>query len=312
MNLDSIFRKTAYGGWLAIWLGETRARFAHVKRGERPVVLSLEEREWDAADSKALERLTKQVRVNRYRCTTLFSQADYQILLVESPNVKREELTAAVRWRIKDMIDYQVNDATIDVLPVPELAAPQRPASVYVVAAKNETVRQVMTRFDGARIPLAVIDIPDAAQRNIAALYETAERALLTLSFDADGGLITITSAGELYASRRLDISYAQVNAEESVREPIFDRVVIEIQRSLDHFERNFSQLSVQRVLLAPMAPSEALAAHLAANIQLPVAAMDLAEVMDLPPVYLAAPHDVKARWFRLIGAGLRDEERAQ
>jgi MSHA biogenesis protein MshI len=180
---------------------------------------------------------------------------------------------------------------------------------MYVVVTKTQVLRQLISRFEAAEIPLGVIDIPDAAQRNIAGLYESAERALLTLSFDLDGGLITITSAGELYVSRRLDINYAQVNAEPNARQRAFDRVVVEVQRSLDHFERNFSQLSVERVLLAPMQESESLVTHLAANLQLPVAAMDLAQVMDLPPVYLAAPPDVRARWFRLIGAGLRVEE---
>src|SRR5437763_3294164 len=211
------------------------------------------------------------------------------MLLVESPNVKREELKAAVRWRIKDMIDYHLDDATIDVLDVPVIGVAQRPATMYVVVTKNQLLRQLISRFEAAEIPLAVIDIPDAAQRNIAALYESAKRALLTLSFDVDGGLITITSAGELYVSRRLEIGYAQVNAEPDARQRAFDRVVVEVQRSLDHFERNFSQLSVERVLLAPMQEGESLETHLAGNLQLPVAAMELTEVMDLPPVYLAA-----------------------
>jgi len=281
MKLELPFRKQASVGWFAVALGEGRARFAHVKPGPRPAVISLEEREWDSTDANALERVIKQVHANRHRCTTLLGQPDYQILLVEAPNVKREELKAAVRWRIKDMIDYHVHDATIDVLDVPASAA---------------------------GISLAVIDIPDTAQRNIAALYESPGRALLTLSFDPDGGLITITSGGELYVSRRLDIPYAQVNGDGDAHARAFDRVLVEVQRSLDHFERNFSQLSVERVLVAPMAQCEALVAHIAANLQVPIAAMDLVDVMDLPPIYLAATPDGRAHWFRLIGAGLRVE----
>jgi MSHA biogenesis protein MshI len=308
MKLELPFRKQASVGWLAVSLGEGRARFAHVKPGPRPAVISLEEREWDNADANALERVIKQVHASRHRCTTLLGQPDYQILLVEAPNVKREELKAAVRWRIKDMIDYHVHDATIDVLDVPAAAAPQRPATMYVVVTKNQMVQQLVDRFDAAGIALAVIDIPDTAQRNIAALYESPGRALLTLSFDPDGGLTTITSGGELYVSRRLDIPYAQVNGDGDAHTRAFDRVLVEVQRSPDHFERNFSQLAVERVLVAPMAQCETLVAHIAANLQVPVVAMDLADVMDLPPLYLAATPDRRALWFRLIGAGLRVE----
>jgi len=280
--------KRAHEGWLAVSLQDRLVRFAHVRPGERPAVLSLEEREWDGG---------KHVQTGRFRCTTVLAQSDYHMLLVESPNVKRDELKAAVRWRIKDMIDYHVDDATIDVLDVPAIKGPQRPATMYAVVSKSDMLRQLIARFETAGIDLAVIDIPDTAQRNIAALYESPQRALLTLSFDGEDGLLTITAAGELYVCRRLD---GQRRA--------FDRVLIEVQRSLDHFERNFSQLAVERVLLAPMPESEALVAHLATHLQLPVASMDLSEVMDLPAVFEAAPAEAQARWFRLIGAGLRVE----
>lgn len=301
-------RKRHAPGWLAVTLGEGKANFAHVRPGSRPAVMFLEERSWAASEPKSLERMARQMDAQSYRCTTLLAPSECQLLQVEAPNVKREELKAALRWRVKDMIDYHVNDATIDVLDIPVRGAPQRGGMMYVIAARNDVVRRVMDEFAAARMPLQVIDIPDTAQRNIAALYESAERALLTLSFGADGGLITITAGGELYFSRRLEMNYSQVNAEGLGRERAFDRVLIEIQRSLDHFERSFSQLSIERLLIAPMECSAALVAHLAANIYVPVAAMDLAEVMDLPPAYAAAGAEAHARWFGLIGAGLRVE----
>ncbi|HYL88135.1 MAG TPA: agglutinin biogenesis protein MshI [Burkholderiales bacterium] len=241
-----------------------------------------------------------------YRCTTVLAPSEYQILQVEAPNVKREELKSAVRWRIKDMIDYPVNDATIDVLDMPAHAAPQRSATMYVVAARSEAVKRVMGQFAAAGLPLVVIDIPDTCQRNVAALYESPGRALLSLSFDEEAGLMTITAGGELFLSRRLDIGYPQLG--DSAERRAIERVLVELQRSLDHFERNFSSLPIERILVAPMPHAEPLVEHLRGQIQLPVLSMDLGEVMDLPPQYLADPPEARARWFRLIGAGLRVE----
>jgi MSHA biogenesis protein MshI len=310
MKLEWPFRKRAGDGWLAASIGEGRARFAHVKPGARPAVAFLEERSWDAADHKALERHARSLGAHGLRCTTLLAPAEYQILLVEAPNVKREELKSAVRWRIKDLIEFHVDDATLDVLDIPVRGAPsQRQPSMYVVVARNDTVRGVMQRFDEARIPLGVIDIPDTAQRNIASLYEPQDKALLAISFDAGGGLITVTAGGELYVSRRLDLTYAQVNAGPPAQERAFDRVLLEVQRSLDHFERNIPELAVAQVRVAPMAEAPALVKHLAAQLYLPVEAMELAEVMDLPESYGAAAPEKRADWFRLIGAGLRVEK---
>jgi len=49
---------------------------------------------------------------------------DYNLHLVEAPNVEPEELCPAVRWKIKDLLDMKVEDAAIDTFPVPDDAGP--------------------------------------------------------------------------------------------------------------------------------------------------------------------------------------------
>src|ERR687892_711329 len=129
MRFFSGFRRRAVAGWLAVEIDADRVRLAHVvANGGQPVLEFAEERQWDPSDPKSLERVAREFGVKRFRCTTLLKPREYNILLVEAPAVKPDELKAAVRWRIKDMLDYHVDDATIDVLdvPVPPGAA-QRP-----------------------------------------------------------------------------------------------------------------------------------------------------------------------------------------
>src|ERR687892_1621488 len=213
MRFFSGFRRRAVAGWLAVEIDADRVRLAHVvANGGQPVLEFAEERQWDPSDPKSLERVAREFGVKRFRCTTLLKPQEYSILLVEAPAVKPDELKAAVRWRIKDMLDYHVDDATIDVLdvPVPPGAA-QRAHYMYTVAARNDAVRATVDRFTAAGMPLAVIDIPDTAQRNIAARLESDQRAVMALTFDAYGGLLTVNHAGELYLSRRLDITAGQL-----------------------------------------------------------------------------------------------------
>ena len=49
----------------------------------------------------------------------MLDDADYQMQLVEAPSVPREEMRSAVRWKLKDLLDYPVDAATIDVADVP-------------------------------------------------------------------------------------------------------------------------------------------------------------------------------------------------
>src|SRR5438094_770493 len=80
-----------------------------------------------------------------------------------------------------------------------------------------------------------------------------AGKGLAMLSFDPDGGLLTVTYRGELYLSRRIDMPLAQLtDADLERRHQSFDRITLELQRSLDNFERQFSFISVARLLLGP------------------------------------------------------------
>ena len=312
--LPNLLPGRAAPGWLAVELGEQTVRLAHVRPdGGRPAVEFAEERAWDAKDPKSLERVAREFGAKRFRCTTLLKPADYQILLVEAPAVKREELKPALRWRIKDMLDYHVDDATIDVLdvPVPPNVA-QRAHYMYAVAAKNEAIRVTVERFQNAGLPLAVIDIPDIAQRNVAALYENEERGVAAVTFDAYGMLLTVNFGGELYLSRRLDITAAQLvesAGEDRVR--LLDRVLVETQRSLDHCERTYTFFAMGRMVLGPLPEEVGLREHLSSHLYLPVEPMDLDAVVQLPPAGAEWAADERANWLKVIGAGLRVEERA-
>jgi MSHA biogenesis protein MshI len=312
--LQGLLKRGAAPGWLVVELAEGRASFAHVVPDSgQPVVKFAEERAWDVADPKSLERVAREFGAKRFRCTTLLRPQEYNIVLVEAPVVKPEELKSAMRWRIKDMLDYHVDDATIDVLDVPvPVGAAQRAHYMYAIAARNETIRATLDRFAAAGIALAVIDIPDTAQRNLAVRLESEQRAVAALSFDAQGGLMTVSFAGELYLSRRLDVTVAELGtAGGELRERFFDRVLTEAQRSLDYCERTYPFFTFARLVIGPFEGDAALRAHLAANLYLPVEALELRQIVQLPAEAGGWDTEQQAHWLKLIGAGLRVEKKA-
>lgn len=312
--LQGLWNRGTAPGWLAVELGEGSVSLMHVvAEGGQPQVRFAEERPWNTAEPKSLERVAREFGVKRFRCTTLLKPQEYHILLVEAPAVKPEELRSAVRWRIKDMLDYHVDDATIDVLDVPVPAGTtQRSHYMYTVAARNDTIRATLDRFNAGGIPLAVIDIPDTAQRNVAVRLETEQRGVVALTFDAHGGLITVSFNGELYLSRRLDITALQLTeAAGDARARLLDRVLVETQRSLDHCERTYPFFTLARLVIGPFADDAGLRAHLASNLYLPVEGIELGQVVRLPAEARSWNSAQQARWLKLIGAGLRVEKKA-
>ena len=174
-----------------------------------------------------LDKLARELHANRYQCTMLLDAGEYQLLAMDALNVPPDELKTAMRWRLKDMLDFHIDDATIDVLAIPlDKTTPARAShGMFAVAARNSVIEQRQNLFIAARLTLSVIDIPEMAQRNIATLIEPDGHAVAMLSFNGDGGLLTVTFKGELYLSRRIDIAQAQLmEPERELRDVSFDR----------------------------------------------------------------------------------------
>ena len=313
-QLFSLFnRSSRETGWISVSFGNKGVYIAQAKYvGARPQVTRCAFYPANEVNSATLEKIRKEAQLEGGRYTTVLSSNEYQLLMVEAPSVPVDELKTAIRWKIKDSLSYHVDDATIDVLQIPAgKYGSDRPQSLYAVAASNETIRKRIALFEKARIDLAVIDIAETSQRNIAALFETEGRGLALLAFDDEGGLLTMTSEGELFLARRLDISLGQLtDADEGMRQQYQDRAELEVQRSLDYFDRQFHHIPLDRLLISVSAEST-LVQSLSDNLDLQVGALDLAQGMDIVGVPELADREFACYALRALGAALRQEKKA-
>jgi MSHA biogenesis protein MshI len=312
-KLSSLFKsKTRDAGWVAVGVAEHGVYLAQVQFvGARPSVMRCEYHDTGTVTSEVLERVCREAEVGNHAFTTLLAPSEYQIALVEAPNVPVAELKTAIRWKIKDGLNYHIDDATVDVLQIPASRyGSDRPRNLYAITAQNTIIQQRIALFEHAKLQLDVIDIQETAQRNIAALFEQEERALGLLVFDDNGGLLTFTSGGELYLSRRIEIGVGQLlDADERLRGQMRDRVELELQRSLDYFDRQFNYLPLSRVLVC--VPEESgLVAFLNGNVEAKVEALDLAQVMDIDAVPALANGEFAAHALATLGAALREESK--
>lgn len=296
-------------GWLAISLQPDRLHFAHgvVNAGKNAITRCGTHA---FTDDKDFERTAKELGFERYRCLSVLPSAHYQLLLVDAPNVPAAELKNAARWRIKDMLEYSVDQATVDVLDIPvDPGAASRGHSMYAVAAKNEVIQACMDRFTRARIRLSVIDIPEIAQRNIGALVEPPERGVALLYVDREQVFFTVNFRGELYLARRFDVGLEELEKlAQGGSDDAKNRILLEVQRSFDHLERQFPFVGVGKVVLAPTPVDTGLLSYLAENLDLPVEEVQLGQVLSL-----AVELEREAAWrlFHVLGATLRSEAKA-
>ena len=305
-----------------LWPDRVDVSHVVVKGAARPRIERCDSYRKTGGEAALLTRLRKQLHLDRYRCTTLLKTGDYQIIQVEAPSVLPEEMKNAVRWRIRDMIDFPVDDATVDVVSIPGTeGAVGRPAQLFAVAARNQVIAAAVKPFDDADIPLEVIDIPEFAQRNLARCLEPEGRGVALLALNERGGLLTFTCGGELYQHRRIDITLASLRGaapqqHESVElelesESPYERLVLELQRSLDYFERQFPRVVLAKLLVTPVAGADELRAFLVNRLDIPVELLYLSEVMDFPDVVELHEPARQAQRLDAIGAALRVEGNA-
>src|SRR5512141_641180 len=113
-------KKKTQPGWMAISTDPDAIRLAHV---DRPAQGKPRVDRWgvfkpDKKNGGELLLAAEKFELARYRCATLLHPAEYQLMMVDAPNVPREELKAAIRWRVKDLLDYHIDDAAMDVLDI--------------------------------------------------------------------------------------------------------------------------------------------------------------------------------------------------
>lgn len=314
-NLSGLFKSARQqAGWFAACISVRGMQFVHIQRdGVTPQVLRCSFHPAPNVTSAVLEKLRKDEHIGNFQFTTLLAHGEYQILLVDAPNVPEEEIKTAVRWSIKDALSYRVEDATVEVLQVPpNKMGGDRPKSLYAIAAPNHMVVKRIGLFEKAKMSLGVIDIPETAQRNVAALFEEEGRGLALLAFDDSGGMLTFTSDGELYLARRMEVTLGQLqDADERQREQYMDRVELELQRSMDYFGRQFHHISLRRLLVSVPAQL-GLVQRLSASVDLPVEQLDLAQKLDISAVPELADSEYVAHLLPALGAALRHEGRAR
>lgn len=122
--------------------------------------------------------------------------------------------------------------------------------------------------------------------------------------------MLTLTFHGELVAVRRGEMSTLQLNGgSDEMRARIRERLVLELQRSLDNFDRQYSHIPVSKVVLACYPQVVGLAAALAENSYVPVQEMDLSPVLDFPALPELGDPQFQTRHLLAIGAALRQQE---
>ncbi len=304
-------KSTAVKGRIGLAFGPHEIAVAVMRRDggtqslERCELLSLD----PASGADAAAAAIRAAGLPRMPISTVLRPEDYQLALIEAPDVPPAELRAAMRWRLKETIDFRVEDAVIDVFDVPDQNRGGHGRMMYAVAARRGAVDRHAAALAGIA-DFDVVDVPELCLRNLASLLPSAAAGVALLHLGETTANIVLVRGKTFYFARQMDLQATLHIAPGSAGERLdAASVVLELQRSLDYYERHFDQPPITRIAVSP-AGSRAteLAQDLGSETGFEVTTLDLNVLLSC-----AAPVDPagQAACLLAVGAALREEHRS-
>lgn len=260
-----------------------------------------------------LTELVQRHQLQNYPCCAVLARGTYNLIQIDQPDVPEAELRDAVRWQVKDLLDFPADQAVLDLFSAEGTGGN---SMNFAVAAAEESIRYVIDAMRQASLDVKVIDIPELALRNVVDRSFESDRGVALLSLWRDNGLVTIVRNGEMCMARRINLGVQELVAAADVedldgvgisqaQQNILDNVVLEIQRSLDYYESSVSRQPVAAVLLAPLVePIPGLQSYLDTYLTPDVQDLDLSRWLDGSSIVTAE----QSRCIAAIGAALRSD----
>lgn len=238
-------------------------------------------------------------------CYVALAGDQYQILLVEPPEVPEDELRNAIRWRLKDLITIPVNQAAIDVFALPEDGTRSKKKMVYVVAAHEDKIKSVMSLVEHGGLRLQAIDIGELAIRNLANSIigeDMAERGVAVARIRRGAGSVYIYKQGNMYLARSFALDYKAGLLDDLPEE----NLALELQRSVDYYERQMGQAPPTVIYICgENILEDKLGAVLKSSLGIQIQWLNPAAVISADDV----DSNVSQRCLGAIGAALRPEQ---
>jgi len=219
--------------------------------------------------------------------TTLILPLDqYQVFQLGRPEgIDESELGDALKWKLKDFLDFSPSDAVSDVFSFPKDASRGRGNLLNVVAARKSLVSELVALVNNCGLALVSIDIAELALRNLVPLIDPDHRGAALVHMGERFGQMIVCKGETLYLSRQLDVTSDDLRGA-STQENAVQSLGLEMQRSLDYYESQLGQVPPAVIRLVAqdheLPLSSMLATYVAATVK----------TLDWTPFGLAEPLD--------------------
>ena len=225
---------------------------------------------WETIVYEALEDFELPLRdfVDRHdlrghACRIVIASDGYSLRLVERPaNVPDEDLSDATRWLVKDLVEFDVDDAELAILTLPEDSRRGRTPHMFVIAARGDFVAAASRAIQGAGLRPVGFEVVETAMVALAQQMPEIVSGSAMLRMDEKASVLTIAQGGDLHLARNLHVDLDAIDraaqialSGDSMAPEVMegvDPLLLDIQRSLDYYESEYGLAPASRLTLLP------------------------------------------------------------
>lgn len=183
---------------------------------------------------------------------------DYRLMLVEAPAVPDDELSEALAFSTRDLLDHP-NEWDVQGCRLPKETFRGRQSMAIAVAAKRDAIQSIVNWSNSNDLQLASINIPELALLNVFALLEP-EGGVGILRLGESDGEVYLYQNGSLYLTRDVEVGSADLASTPNNGQSLtletdsrIEALILEIQRSMHYYESQMGMPPLAQLwILAP------------------------------------------------------------
>lgn len=272
-KLKNIFSKKLSAHRLSVSLCQNSVSYCYVKQDKSfecqsfPLV--------EGSYTKTLLTLSEELKLDAQATLLLPPKLSHNVQ-VDKPSVPASEITAALKWQIKDLVPIPPEDMILDYYDSPKLVGGVE--KINVVCAPLSELSKLAPVLSKDDISLSHISIEEFAFANL--IVNKEEACLLVCQQPNEEIVLLVVKKEQLFFTRRLrGYTHLSQKKQQDLEMGIVDALSIEIQRSTDYYERQLKQAPIKSIeVIVPIEQEAFLARKLSENTNVPVNLLVLPE----------------------------------
>jgi len=273
------------------------------------------------ASSNPLERSDEQAKWVKQFVTgninILLADGLHQVLLSDVPDVPEAEIDAAIELKAGELLNYDLDDATLDTIHLPKEAYRGRIRMAFIVAAKKTPLRLWLMALVRLGIRVDIIDVETTQLRNLALMKRKFNESGI-FHLKPNNSRLVLNYGQEMVLSRTFDIGLSSLSSETTVQDGELEltvtedphaniqleTLVLEIRRSLDYYEAQLGLGSIAEIQFLCDLEHQQLAEQLADKLGVRFEQLDPSEFMR---IQVTNPEDDPVAYYGLAGTVFRE-----